>query len=115
MNQSELKDFYRQHDVFLFPSLHDSSGNVVLEAMAAILPIVCLNPGGPGVIVDDTCGWRVATFGKSAKDVVNELAEELIRLASDDVLRKRCGNNSGERIQHQFTWEKVVRKVFADG
>lgn len=115
VNQSELMDFYRQHDVFLFPSLHDSSGSVVLEAMAARLPIVCLNLGGPGVIVDDTCGWKVATSGKSAKDVVNELAEGLIKLASDDVLRKRCGNNSGERIQHQFTWDKVVRKVFADG
>lgn len=115
VTQSELKDLYRQHDVFLFPSLHDSSGNVVLEAMAARLPIVCLNLGGPGVIVDDTCGWIVATSGKSARDVVNELAEGLIRLASDDVLRKICGNNSGERIQKRFTWDKVVRKVFANG
>ncbi|MBN2570118.1 MAG: glycosyltransferase family 4 protein [Deltaproteobacteria bacterium] len=114
MHQDDLNNLYRQHDVFLFPSLHDSSGNVVLEAMAFGLPVVCLDLGGPGVIVDEICGWKVSTEGKTADDVVNDLAEGLIRLAGDDALRERYGKNAAERIQTHFTWERVVRNVYAD-
>lgn len=114
MEREEVLDEYKEHDIFLFPSLHDSGGMVVLEAMAAGLPVVCLDLGGPDVMVNESCGWKVATAGKTAADVVNELAEGLIRLASDNALRKRYGKNAVERIQAQFTWEKVVKKVFAD-
>lgn len=114
MEREDVLDEYKEHDIFLFPSLHDSGGMVVLEAMAAGLPIVSLDLGGPGVMVDETCGWKVATTEKPAGDVVNELAGGLIRLASDDALRKRYGKNAAERIQNQFTWEKVVKKVFVD-
>jgi glycosyltransferase involved in cell wall biosynthesis len=37
-------------DVFLFPSLHDEGGWVVVEALASGLPVVCLNRGGPPVL-----------------------------------------------------------------
>jgi glycosyltransferase involved in cell wall biosynthesis len=37
-------------DVLLFPSLHDEGGFVIAEAMAAHLPVVCLDRGGPPTI-----------------------------------------------------------------
>lgn len=37
-------------DLFLFPSLHDDAGLVVAEAIAAGLPVVCLDRGGPPVL-----------------------------------------------------------------
>ena len=45
--QNSLFELYRSHDLFLFPSLHDSGGFVVLEALAHGLPVVCLDLGGP--------------------------------------------------------------------
>lgn len=39
-------------DIFLFPSF-EGGGMVVLEAMAAGLPVVCLDYGGPGEMVTD--------------------------------------------------------------
>ena len=56
LSKNELVSVFDQHDVFLFPSLHDSGGMVVLEALCRGLPVVCLDLGGPGQIVDDTCG-----------------------------------------------------------
>ncbi|OYW35695.1 MAG: hypothetical protein B7Z35_14660 [Hydrogenophilales bacterium 12-61-10] len=51
MPQQELFELYRTMHCFLFPSLHDSSGNVVLEAQANGLPVICLDVGGPVTLV----------------------------------------------------------------
>jgi glycosyltransferase involved in cell wall biosynthesis len=49
--RSELWRLMRDEaDVFLFPSLHDEAGWVIVEARAAGLPVVCLDRGGPPVL-----------------------------------------------------------------
>ena len=58
MEQAKLGAIYAKHHAFLFPSLHDSSGNVVLEAMSHGLPVVCFDLGGPGVLVTDRIWHR---------------------------------------------------------
>ena len=44
---ARIADLYRAQDALLFPSLHDSSGNAVLKALAEGLPVVCFDLGGP--------------------------------------------------------------------
>src|SRR5690606_20899306 len=79
----DLPAIYGTHGVFLFPSLHDSSGNVLLEAMSHGLPIVCLKIGGPGVIVDEACGRVVPVEHGDFHRVVSELAQHLNELTSN--------------------------------
>ena len=43
---------YRRCDFFVFPSRHDTFGQVVMEAMAAGLPVVVTDQGGPQELVD---------------------------------------------------------------
>ena len=83
MNQADLFAQYRAHDVLLFPSLHDSSGNVVLEAMAHGLPVVCLKAGGPAMMVDTANGYVIDPSGHDAPAVVDHLAQALAELAAD--------------------------------
>jgi glycosyltransferase involved in cell wall biosynthesis len=45
--QRAVGDHYRAADLFLFPSLRDSGGMAVLEALAHGLPVVCTELGGP--------------------------------------------------------------------
>ncbi len=70
-----IADLHRAHDALLFPSLHDSSGNAVLEALAEGSPVVCFDLGGPGAVVDPTCGRVVATAGRSEAACVAGLAD----------------------------------------
>ncbi len=58
--QQQLFDLYESHDLFVFPSLHDSAGFVVLEAMSRGLPVVCLDLGGPKDTVTPNSGIVVA-------------------------------------------------------
>lgn len=62
-------------DVFVFPSLHDEGGWVVVEALAAGLPVVCLDHGGPPVLGGTgvqigTVGATVQRLEQAVRDVV---------------------------------------------
>lgn len=107
LDQAALFEQYRQHDVLLFPSLHDSSGNVILEAFAHALPAVCLNLGGPGEMVDESTGIVVEPTG----DPVAGLAKGLQQLAADCERRQRLGSNAREKAI-DTTWDNVVAKLY---
>lgn len=68
---------YQSYDVFLFPSLHDTGGYALIEAMANAMPVICLKTGGPETAVLDGCGIRVPLG--SPRTVVNGLAEAIRR------------------------------------
>jgi glycosyltransferase involved in cell wall biosynthesis len=48
--ENVLRLMSTEADVFLFPSLHDEAGWVVVEALLCGLPVVCLDRGGPPVL-----------------------------------------------------------------
>ncbi len=65
---------YRRCDFFVFPSKHDTFGQVVMEAMASGLPVVVTNRGGPQELVDDGVTGFVADDDRFLRRV-RELAE----------------------------------------
>ncbi len=79
----------RACDVFLFPSLRDGGGLVVVEAMAAGKPVICVDLGGPRMHVTEDCGVKVAPL--SPEQVVGDLAAALERLCRDKELRLQMG------------------------
>ncbi len=50
---------FRWADMFVFSSLRDTSGNVMLEALAAGTPIICFDHQGAGEIVTPECGIKL--------------------------------------------------------
>lgn len=57
--RDQLDQFYRNSHVFLFPSYREPSGNVIFESLSYGLPVVTSTRGGPGFVVDNTCGIRI--------------------------------------------------------
>jgi len=113
MPQEELLAAYAAHDVLLFPSLRDSGGMVVLEAMQQGLPVVCLDRGGPGVIANDACGRVVATEGLDRKAVIGGLSRALRSLAGDMALRMRLSKGAKDRVA-AFSWKEKVARILAE-
>jgi len=110
--QNELGTLYQSHDVFFFPSLRDSGGMVVLEAMANGLPVVCLKLGGPGVLVDSSCGEAIDVKGLSQQVVIMQLADALIRLADNPDLM-RCLRKGAKSRSAASSWDANVEKIYA--
>ena len=109
---AEVEALYATHDVLLFPSLHDSGGLVLLEAMSRGLPVVCLNLGGPGVIVDEASGIKVETAGRSRREVEAVLAAALERLLDEPDFLAALRVGAPERAA-QFNWDRLIDGVYA--
>ena len=75
--QTSLFELYRSHDLFLFPSLHDSGGFVVLEALSHGLPVVCLDLGGPKDMVTPSSGVVVKNNGQNTAQRAATMAREI--------------------------------------
>ncbi len=96
-----------EFDVLLFPGLHDSGAMVVLEALAAGVPVVCLDIGGPGELVTETCGFKIAA--DSPHSAVAGISEALLKLAGDPLLRREMGRRGRERAALHYAWATKVR------
>lgn len=112
MKQDQLARYYAEHDLFLFPSFRDSGGMVVPEAMSYGLPVVCLNLGGPGVMVDETCGFRVEVEAKGESVVIQDLflaMASYYRMSEEEKEQLRKG---AQACVEQITWQKIVAKIY---
>ncbi|MEM6537311.1 MAG: glycosyltransferase family 4 protein [Pseudomonadota bacterium] len=90
--RSEVDAFYRNADVFLFPSFREPSGVVVFEAMSWGLPIVAADYGGPEASVTDEIGMKCRI--ESYKTFTDDLTHAMLELASNPEIRSQKGQAS---------------------
>jgi glycosyltransferase involved in cell wall biosynthesis len=112
MPQHELFTLCQTMHCLLFPSLHDSSGNVVLEAQANGLPVICLDLGGPATLVTSETAIVVATHGRNEESVVEDLANALCVLAGNENRRMAMANAAIEHAKN-MSWENRVSGMLA--
>lgn len=99
----------RQADVFLHCAWRDPPVCAVLEAMAAGLPVVCLDNGGPAAQVAPGTGIRVAAA--DAKTLPVELGAALLRLARDPDYRRRLGRQAAAHARRNYLWEHKAEAI----
>jgi glycosyltransferase involved in cell wall biosynthesis len=95
---------YASMDIFLFPSLTDTFGNVVQEALASGVPAVVMAAGGPRFIVRDTVSGFVASSDE-------EFAAATLALACDSGMRARMGFQARHQVEGQ-SWDRVFEEVY---
>ncbi len=112
--QTDLFKKFESSDVFLFPTLHDSSGWVIYEAISYRLPIVTLNINGPGCILDNAIESSIAIDNMTSSDeIVESLFQQLKRLYEEPEYYQEIS----AKLRHlavQNSWERVVGNVYAD-
>jgi glycosyltransferase involved in cell wall biosynthesis len=113
IRHDELGALYRGHDVFVFPSLHDSSGSVVLEAMAYGLPVVCFDLGGPGVLVTPESGIVVPTAGQSPAQLIAALADAM-KVPVEQPDRLQALQLGALARARELTWAASVKQVYGE-
>jgi glycosyltransferase involved in cell wall biosynthesis len=107
--RAEIFARMRQSRVFLFPSLRDGGGAVVIEAMASGIPVVCLDVGGPGFHIQPTWGIKVEPSDEDS--VVKGFAAALVRLCRDEDLRTRLARAGLRRAEEYYRWDKLGERV----
>jgi len=100
----KMKDLYNNADIFVFPSLREASGSVILEAMAHSLPVIALELNGAKYIVEKNCGILVPVKNKT--QMINDFRDAIIKLCEKPELRYEMGENARKRVEEYFLWEK---------
>ncbi len=101
--RQEVLKVYNDYDLFLFPSLHDTGGYAVIEAMFNELPVICLDCGGPAVAVQNDCGKKVPLG--SREKVVVDLADAIRWYDQNREALPKQGKAARERILREYDWE----------
>ena len=105
---ASLLELYCASDIYVLPTLIETFGMVLVEAMAAGLPIITTDaPGVNDVIEDGVNGLKV-----EAGNVAN-IAEKMIRVLSDRQLSAELSNNSLAKAESVYDW-KVVTAQYLD-
>ena len=104
--RTDVDQILKVLDIFVLPSLQEGFSNAVIEAMASGLPVVATKSGGTEEAVMDGHNGLLVSPGSSF-----ELAKAMIRLLSDEKLRRILSDNARETIREKFTYKKMVKKI----
>jgi colanic acid/amylovoran biosynthesis glycosyltransferase len=110
-NQSEVKKWMQESDVFLMTSAYDDSGRretqgvVTAEAQACGLPVVAFRSGG----IPYTLEERKTGFLAEEKNV-SEFTQHLRKLCTNETLRKKMGQNARKFVEDNFCQIKLAQK-----
>ncbi len=91
-------------DVAVLTSDSESLSNVILEAMAARLPVVAYDVGGNAELINDERGTLVSAGNE------DEFAAAILRLLANGGLRERLGANAREFVEENFHLDRVCRR-----
>lgn len=105
--RDEITRYYRQTDVFVFPSTLDAFGLVLIEALAAGLPIIASKyAGGSRDAVEDGINGYIID-----PEMIEEFTAKLELLLSNSEMRARMGRASFER-KDSFYMSRVAQGFY---
>lgn len=96
----------RQAHLFCLPSVRESGGAVLLEAMACALPVTAVAYGGPAEIVDDQVGRLLSAEGREA--VVRDLVSVFRDVVREPELWRLKGLAGRQRAVEQYGWDAKI-------
>lgn len=106
ISHSELATVYASSDVFVFPSISETFGSVVIEAMAAGLPCVVANGGGSRSFVSNGVNGYLCS-PNNASEYLNNINHIL---KSPDIRNKFTAN--GLEYVKTFEWDRLAKRYF---
>jgi glycosyltransferase involved in cell wall biosynthesis len=105
VKEKELPLIYNCADIFVFPSIQEAQGIVLLEAQASSKPIVSFNTGGISeTLLDQKTGILIDPDS-------NKLAIAILKLLRNKELRCKMGKKGREFVTENFSWDKCAQAL----
>lgn len=106
--RNEIATLLYQASMLVLSSEQEGFPNVLLEAMAARLPVVTTAVGDAGVVVQDGITGYVLPF-----DDVGAMAKRIARLAESPDLRHRLGQAGRHRVEQFYSFEGLGDRLLS--
>lgn len=101
-----IENYYAASDIFVFPTLYEPFGFVILEAMASGLPVVASELAGASELITD------GNEGFLLEDPTDpaEIADKINMLLDSPNMMMQMGRN-GKRTAEEHSWDAVAKKM----
>jgi len=106
INQEELTNYYHASDIYVSSSKHESFGKVLIEVMAAGLPVVATATTGSKEIIKD----RVNGFLVPIEDS-QTLAKKILYLLNNPAKAKQMGEAGRKIVKERFNQQKIIQQI----
>jgi glycosyltransferase involved in cell wall biosynthesis/peptidoglycan/xylan/chitin deacetylase (PgdA/CDA1 family) len=104
-HRDDVPRLLTEADIFVLPSESEAFPNVIIEAMAAGLPVVASRVGGiPELVSDGITGRLVPAANRQA------LADGLLDLLDHPDRAELFGRNARRRIEETYSFERMVEQ-----
>ena len=110
---NQIAEAYQQADIFALPSLRETSGNVLLEAMAYAVPIVAFDTSFCKKLNKVECGVFVNTE-QTLDGIKEDYCKAIVTLGRDKELAKQMGLNGYKYVNKYLTWETKYKVILKD-
>ncbi|MBU5434570.1 glycosyltransferase family 4 protein [Pseudoflavonifractor sp. MSJ-37] len=107
--RKDIKNLYKGSDLYINSSEHEALSYLIIEAMAAGLPVIATDMGGNSDIVNDEAGCGLLV---KYDDPVS-MSDAMKRLMEDPDLLARCKAGALRTIDEKFEIHKWMEKTFA--
>ncbi|WP_213953489.1 glycosyltransferase family 1 protein [Variovorax sp. dw_954] len=101
----ELAAFYASADMFVFPSMTETFGNVTLEAMASGLPVLAYDHASAGQLIRSGHNGLLARLGDE-----DDFIAQALRLARDPGQAREMGRRARQSATG-LGWPRIVKQV----
>lgn len=98
----------REAHLFVHLSVKDTAATAPMEAMALGLPVICLNRGGMGNLVDSSCG--ILLEATTPEKVVAHVVESLRELAGDRKRLLMLSLAARDKVERSFSWRGRIEQ-----
>lgn len=99
-------DILPAFDLLLHPALNEPFGRVICEAMAAQVPVIAAESGGPGDIIEHGTSGILVRDGDPQR-----MAEESLSLLADPARAARLAAGGRTRVLQSFTTSHVCKQL----
>ena len=107
ISREDLIRMYQSADVLVFPSIYpEGFGIPIVEAAACQVPAVVTRRGGMPEVVED---GKTGLICEAAN--VDSLADAILRLLSDESLRRSMGRAAFDRTARLFSWDQIAQSM----
>lgn len=104
---TDMEKEYVMADVFIMPSIRETTGTVLLEAISKGIPVITINKFGGATLIDENTGWLYN--GSDQESYIENLKTAIMECIAnpDEVVRR--GNNARKKAE-RYTWQEKNKK-----
>ena len=106
--RQDMKNLFHAADLYVNSSRHEALSFLIIEAMAAGLPVIATDMGGNSDIVNDEAGCGLLV----EYDNPDSMAAAMKRFLEDPAFLARCRENAGRAVAEKFEIHKMCRDTY---